>query len=826
MDLNGSIQGEEPDDPGSIEAASRTSVSSDASNFIVQSPGVTNDGSDTFTPSRRSVDELQDLHRLSRQALSRRLSNLSLGSNFNDPVEGNLNWNPRQETANGEGIYEIALMLISVAISNVLSNAQTATARQRISKPTTRDIPAVTLTNLPVVTYASFEPYLSSIQPDYERHRRFKQGLLEEHIRIGSKESSVVPASSFVDLIDSKLLANISSPRISMSFLDDTLQSPSVQPSPRRRAFPRRNLEEEPERLDTVPSVFFDPAFSLSNPRTFDIVNENSDLLPRTGTGKPDRKSLAGNAILQEKLSWYMDTVELHLLKEISSASASFFAALSDLQDLNEGASRCVAKIAKLREHLGKIQEMHAFRGADIAKLHIRRANVSRLQQAVDIVAKIVQMKDRIEDHLEQKENAEAYQLMQDIKAMMESSKDTTVNLRRVGALRNIDAEMANVLTRIGTSQGNDLTKTLITDLRSWVNSTNSQATLRRLSDSFNRDNIRKDAPTLVSPAHITVPEDVRATVVHQLQGLQQTRFLETGMDLYRKEIVREVKSVIKRNLPSADDETESVMSGFNATQPDRKDRSQALAKNIRQMAPEIFLEMITSTYSSLAELFRRLQTHQKLLLDLTALSGNVPADLSEVLNNIVDISSTRIQKILAVRAEQNSHLAPRDFYIFIASTRLFSLECERITGRAPTVLMTTVNSQARGFVSWLHLDRVKLLGAAIDRDKWKNEDVLTVIQKQTLSLVESATRDPATWIKFSRVDQMEIANGVNASGTLEKVLAIEEEKFFVVACVVVLLGILEEYCIAMIALPPLQSDIAANLIEVIKVCPVFNVLT
>ena len=256
--------------------------------------------------------------------------------------------------------------------------------------------------------------------------------------------------------------------------------------------------------------------------------------------------------------------------------------------------------------------------------------------------------------------------LMQDIKGMMESSDNdsTSINLRRVEALRNIDAEMANVLSRIGNSQGNDLTKTLITDLRTWVNSTNTQATLRRLSETFNRDTQRKDISKISSPAQITVPEDVRKTVIQQLQGLQQTRFLETGMELYRKEIVKEVKGVIKKNLPSTEDDTESVMSSFTGNQPsDRKERSQALAKNLRQMAPETFLEMVTTTYASLAEFFRRLQTHQKLLLDLTALSGTVPADLSEVLNNIIDISSSRIQKILGVRAEQNSHLAPREFY-------------------------------------------------------------------------------------------------------------------------------------------------------------------
>src|SRR5579871_6902917 len=110
--------------------------------------------------------------------------------------------------------------LLTLAISNVLSSTQSPSARQRVSKPTSREIPTVTLTNLPLVTYASFEPYLSSIGPDYERHRRMKKGLMEQHIRIGSKESSVVPASSFSDLINSKLLSNAPSSISSRTSLD------------------------------------------------------------------------------------------------------------------------------------------------------------------------------------------------------------------------------------------------------------------------------------------------------------------------------------------------------------------------------------------------------------------------------------------------------------------------------------------------------------------------------------------------------------------------------------------------------------------------------
>lgn len=87
--------------PACREPTSRTSISSNDSNFIVQSPSVLNSIPDTFTPSRHSIDELRDLHHLSRQALSRRLSTLSTTSSFGDIGDGNLNWNPREAGVNG-----------------------------------------------------------------------------------------------------------------------------------------------------------------------------------------------------------------------------------------------------------------------------------------------------------------------------------------------------------------------------------------------------------------------------------------------------------------------------------------------------------------------------------------------------------------------------------------------------------------------------------------------------------------------------------------------------------------------------------------------------
>jgi hypothetical protein len=100
MDPNPSSKKDE-DEAGSHEITPRTSISTSTSDLTLQSPDVINAISEVFTPSRHSLDEIQDLHQRSRQALSRRLSTLSAGSSYGDVGEGGLNWNPREAGING-----------------------------------------------------------------------------------------------------------------------------------------------------------------------------------------------------------------------------------------------------------------------------------------------------------------------------------------------------------------------------------------------------------------------------------------------------------------------------------------------------------------------------------------------------------------------------------------------------------------------------------------------------------------------------------------------------------------------------------------------------
>jgi vacuolar protein sorting-associated protein 54 len=95
---------------------------------------------------------------------------------------------------------------------------------------------------------------------------------------------------------------------------------------------------------------------------------------------------------LLEKLSHYADTIEQHLIQEISFRSTSFFAALTNLNDLRSSSSECLDRIIKLRALLKEVDEKGAKRGLEVVRLDGRLRNLGKVRAGVEGVEGVVEM--------------------------------------------------------------------------------------------------------------------------------------------------------------------------------------------------------------------------------------------------------------------------------------------------------------------------------------------------------------------------------------------------------------------------------------------------
>ena len=582
--------------------------------------------------------------------------------------------------------------------------------------------------------------------------------------------------------------------------------------------------------LSTVPQVYFDPDFHLENPRTFDIVSERSEIVrPPPGengaTSTPEmggRKALATNAILQEKLSWYMDTVEVHLISSISTASTSFFAALGSLRDLHMEASASVAKIQALRADLAKLDKSMAVGGLEVVAMRRRRENVRKLGDAVQQLSDVVNGVARCEDQVDQGEIEEALHGLAYVERLIAgeqsnpkrlddanegtSSLGNLVDLRGIKALDGASAEIASLRQRIGKSFEGRFLEALLSDLRKHVDTVPPHATFQRWDKASQRFRGTHARTPSAFPAYLQIDESLRAVLRSNLDGLAHSDSVKSATAAYRETVWKEVKSLIRRHLPnSSDDDNESTMSA--STQGGRhlsqQEKSSLLARNLRALEPEDAEDMLKKIYSNVGEALRRLGTQVKVVLDITssfssavatkpprspmsppaadwnsyiganpinsAVLGTVQQediqqtlDMSNVLGQAVDIAQAQITKVLKVRSEQSTRLPLPQFIRYFHLNRLFADECEAVSGRGGMALKTVVNAHIIEYVHHAADAERQHLVAGMDADRWDAKDFDESDTQTLAQIIEAGTNEIEPWVKASMIwsDDPASANG------------------------------------------------------------------
>ncbi|MCJ1392987.1 hypothetical protein MMC18_005859 [Xylographa bjoerkii] len=687
--------------------------------------------------------------------------------------------------------------------------------------PSTRDIPPVTLANIPHIDNNVFKPYLTQAGSLYEAFRRAKDGSDDGRppsSRRASRGEQGIP-ETFYHGMQRRTSGFTGSPRIDSSIWTQT--SPMEAPQPRRRTSGgisrRAGLTVAP--LSTIPQVYFESEFHLENPRTFDIVSERSEIVQPPSVangaavtaGNTGKKALASNAILQEKLSWYMDTVEIHLISSISTASTSFFAALGSLRELHSEAAQSVTNIKKLRGELTSLDQDMAVSGLKIVAMRRRRENMRKLGNAVDQLREVVESVTRCEELVDDGQVEDALKGLANVENLMAgdtvdstvsnsaqralSQSGSLVDLRGIKALDGAGSDIAFLRKRIGKAFEARFLDTLLGDIRRHVDSVPSSKTFQRWDQASNRFRAGHIRTPTEFPAYLQIEGSLRSALLAQLKGLARSEYIMPAAIAYREAILREFKSLIRRHLPSSsDDDTESTTS--IATQESRhisqQERSSILARNLRALDAGDAEQMFKKIYSNTGEALRRLGTQVKMLLDITSSLGNPhpnmsmrspprspqlgsidnylnaepsplppPAsikqeeiqqalDLSSLLGQAVDIAQVQITKILKVRTDQTTTSDLTSFLRYFTLNRLFADECEGVSGRGGTALKTVVNDHIRTFVSHVaDVERERLL-ETMDTDIWDAKDFSEDASARLSRIITSSTKDVESWYKSS----------------------------------------------------------------------------
>lgn len=639
--------------------------------------------------------------------------------------------------------------------------------------------------------------------------------------------------------------------------------------------------------LSTIPPVYFEDDFHLENPRTFDVVSEKSEVVTPPKAPAKDgqkengmiaepantgRKALATNAILQEKLSWYMDTVEIHLISSISTASKSFFTALGSLRELHSEAADSVKRIQVLRKDLQKIDREMALGGLKIVNLRRRRENVRMLADAVSQLLEVVQSVSRCEELVENGDIEEAADGLEEVERLMAgesiptSSGDSEdspeprkpIDLRRLKALEGASDDLALLRNRIGVGYESRFLSDLLNDLRQHVTNVPLDATLQRWGSSFQRQRGAPRSGASQSPAYMTFDDQLRSQLHLHLTGLARARHTTPAATAFKTAVIREMKSLIRKHMPSSsDDDNESMVSvsTHRSQQLSQQEKSSILARNLRALDAEDAYKMLAEVYAGVSESLRRLSVQVKVLLDIASgletpgakspskgapgsdqrNSATVLAqdeilqvlDMSSLLGLAVDTAQQQINKVLKVRSEQTSNLPKEEFVKYFTLNRLFADECEAISGRSGTALKTVVGNHIRDYIGRFGDTQRHQIIQVMDSDRWDAKDFGEVQNTTLQRILDASTRDVEAWVNISKIwisqdgqqgDPSEGSPSVNGSGK-DKVRSavIDEQKYILAESAMAMMRSIEEFQFLMANIPNMIQDIAPGLLETLK---------
>ncbi|RIA79873.1 Vps54-like protein [Glomus cerebriforme] len=610
------------------------------------------DNSDYFTNTFKNqrVPSAMSLYgRGYSRGLARRVSMNSSISNFSTMSETSLPWTTKDIGFN--------------AISGVLNNPNTKSSNS--VRPSKNDIPTVPHVNIRKVKPSDFNSYIKQITPVFERYSHNKElgaeGLQSRKSTLPITES---PATSVTNLLASNL-ENLQGSKETENQIPVHRLASTRNPYTVHLPLPSPGDDRTPEPvielplLETVPSIFFDPEFNLENPRTFDIVCEQTDIIG----GNPNNPTISTNAILQEKLSHYLDTVEVHLIKEISLRSSSFFAALSNLQALHSETLECISQINNLREKLNEVDNTQAKKGLEVVRLKRRRVNMGRLYEGLRMVSEIRSTQPMIQVLLGQGDYFSALDLIDEANNILhgdesqriqleekiveletknleiinpkttmvrrlnnvadEFKRSGTIDLRSVKVLMHFSGQLTEMYKSIGVMMENDLLNMLFLDFEENVEKVNKSDIIKSLYN-YKIPQSTKQSTTSINvtiDSEIMEKEDnLKKRITPLILGLYRVNRLASTFHAYHERILEEIKKIIQvqKHHPSSISHTDSREDQLSDWP---KEQSSKMAKLLKGMTFDSFLDMLLSIYAVLLEGMKRIAIYNELF---TTILGDV----------------------------------------------------------------------------------------------------------------------------------------------------------------------------------------------------------
>eukprot|EP01040_Poterioochromonas_malhamensis_P006829 gene6829-7360_t len=375
-----------------------------------------------------------------------------------------------------------------------------------------------------------------------------------------------------------------------------------------------------------VPEIFFRTDFTLSRQEIFnqallsfemdrsesfdsiDLQRSDGDEegLKRTSQSKTGKKSPR----LQDKLSVYLDLVEVALLRQIWSRSPAFFRALDDLKGLQYEVHEAIQILLLLRRKLFTLNEKRIKQSLVVPKLSQRQRNMAALQQKLQYMRQLIEGRSMIVTLLECEDYYSALELIYSIKDIYFQHLKDVEAIKVVGnQLQEFQVVICEVLCNKFATFGIQ-----------WEDEGRENRRSDRKSETDSSfDDIMNELNSLTSSSGVLTSssEKRHQLIIEQKQetkrlvlSLVATDQFYTALNMYRNRLVDGIKLIIRTcvmeymngfDFDSSAYE-EPLMSSTNATSPGASESSDTtpFVQKVREMESESFLSCLSMCFEHL----------------------------------------------------------------------------------------------------------------------------------------------------------------------------------------------------------------------------------
>uniref|UniRef100_A0A3P8Y5Q9 Vacuolar protein sorting-associated protein 54 n=1 Tax=Esox lucius TaxID=8010 RepID=A0A3P8Y5Q9_ESOLU len=673
--------------------------------------------------------------------------------------------------------------------------------------------------------------------------------------RLAKRESDFFTKTWGLEFAETEVMPSFYLPSITKEHFAPYLQETAQRERIHERC---KNICPNKDELDAVSSItnhhgniFMKPDFALDDPATFNAVLPWSHF--NSAGGKTSR-DVVSSRLLQEKLSHYLDVVEVSIARQISLRSEAFFHAMSSQHELQDRLTQTTRSVAVLRGRTAAIERVMCEGPLRALRQALTRSNCVRLHNKLKLMAAVHQTQPTVQLLLSTSEFVGALELIATTKEVLQQELQGIHSFRHLGSQlceleKLIDKMMVEDFSMYSRS---DLSRSLDEEgqvmekdrLESLVFGLLRQRKLDFLDIYSDEMILAAKTPICTNKCDclrlVRLADRMRLMTFPQWFQLLKSVFENFILFLKRiKATLSVVRNVVLEALDSNQKsrllELERAEAGAQAQAPgtplsqgeaelayltheglfisDALNEEQSSAVGQSQLRLDgCGSDSASGTTESSSSREHTFQpgggasiSEDMMPSDLEL--GRVANNIQELLYTASDVSHDRCVKVLMARAKDGSleRLSSAEFVCLSQAVEGFVRDTEELCCRRSVSLRGALQSQANRFVNRFHEERKTKLSLLLDNERWKQAEVPAEFQDLVNSIADGRITLPER----------------KPQGTEERkpsdYLRIDGQKYAVVGTVLILIRIFLEYCQCVNDIPSIATDMLTRLSDLLK---------